>query len=741
MPESAVDAREEWFSRALCRVGVLTGLAVLTVAWTVPAGASGGPPASVSDEDSAQAAAETDEVDIAELDLAELLQVRIEVAAGEPQLITEAPAVASAITAEQIEAMGATVLSEVLETIPGLHASLFQASLEPSYSIRGMSPFQVLPLLNGVPIKFSVTGQTLSRMPVAGIARIEVIRGPGSAIYGADAVSGVINIITKNASDNLGTEVGARFGRFDTQHGWIQHGEERGPWNFFVSVAWQHSDGDRSRIIDSDLQTLFDQLYGTQASLAPGPAETGQQTLDAHLDLSRGPWGLHLWSWSENNRGLGAGIGEALDSNGRRDTELTRLDLLYDNDQLAENWQLRARLSYSYFDEDAKSKLFPPGARLPIGADGNLNPQEPVGIVSFPDGFIVQPGDVDRVASVETIALYTGFDRHRLRAGSGIVTTSVDTRGRGNVGPGVIDGTQPVVDATLTDVTDTPFIYMPDKSRDLFYVFLQDEWKLGKKWELTTGVRFDDYSDIGSTFNPRLALVWNVRSNLTAKVLYGSAFRAPTLAELFFINNPVRLGNPDLEPEEVDTWEMALDFRPRGGLRTVLNVFSYALSGQVEFVSEPGETIRSARNVNDIDGYGFELETIWWVDPRLRLQSNFAWQHSEDRETDQRGFVDSSGRQFYIAADWRFREDWSLFGQAGWIGDRDRAPGDPRPPTDDYTLTRLKLRYRRSGAPWEVGLIVANALDEDAREPSGTAIPNDFPLESRQVLLETRYHF
>jgi iron complex outermembrane receptor protein len=56
-------------------------------------------------------------------------------------------------------------------------------------------------------------------------------------------------------------------------------------------------------------------------------------------------------------------------------------------------------------------------------------------------------------------------------------------------------------------VTGTPFVYTPDYERDLWYVSVQDEWKINPHLELTTGVRFDHYSDFGSTTNPRVALV------------------------------------------------------------------------------------------------------------------------------------------------------------------------------------------------------------------------------------------
>ena len=124
----------------------------------------------------------------------------ISIATGRTQPIARAPSVASVITSDDIKAIGATDLDQVLETVPGLHVSNAGAGLNPIYIIRGIqSQFnpQVLMLINGIPITNSYVGnrsQVWGGMPINNIARIEVVRGPGSALYGADAFAGVINI-------------------------------------------------------------------------------------------------------------------------------------------------------------------------------------------------------------------------------------------------------------------------------------------------------------------------------------------------------------------------------------------------------------------------------------------------------------------------------------------------------------------------------------------------------------------
>ena len=170
--------------------------------------------------------------DLMDLSLDELGAIAVtSIATGTSKPIYQSAAVTSVITAEQIKSMGATELHEVLETVPGVHASLQENTYDYSYSMRGIrntQNSQVLMLLNGTRITtpFQGTLMTGTELPIEAIQQVEVIRGPGSALYGADAFAGVINIITKKAKDIDGTALGARAGDHGTQSGWGQYGAE-----------------------------------------------------------------------------------------------------------------------------------------------------------------------------------------------------------------------------------------------------------------------------------------------------------------------------------------------------------------------------------------------------------------------------------------------------------------------------------------------------------------------------------
>ena len=195
-----------------------------------------------NDREGSTNAAEPEIDDFFEFSPAELANIPIEIASGSARPAVLAAGVTTVITAEQIQAMGATDLNQVLETVPGLHVSIDTVTNDPIYSVRGIrnsTGSQVLLLLDGTRLSVPFLGNRTFgfRMPTQNIQRIEVIRGPGSAVYGADAFAGVINIISKIACDIDGTTIGGRIGNFDSQSGWAQHGNHWVGWVSSRSLA------------------------------------------------------------------------------------------------------------------------------------------------------------------------------------------------------------------------------------------------------------------------------------------------------------------------------------------------------------------------------------------------------------------------------------------------------------------------------------------------------------------------
>lgn len=635
----------------------------------------------------------------------------VTIASGSRQPIARAPSVATVITAEDIAAIGAADMDEVLETVPGLHVARSPLGYNPIYTIRGIytqyNP-QVLMLVNGIPITGVYVGdrsQIWAGMPVENIARIEVIRGPGSALYGADAFSGVINIITKTAADINGSQLGLRAGSFNSRDAWLQHG---GTWGGFDVAAYL-----RAGTTDGQHQIIAaDAVSPTPyPSLAPGPVNLGRNAIDGRFDLSRDKWRLRAGYQQRSNASTGAGVASALDPKGNNFGERISTDLTYQDVNFAPNLDVTAQTSYLYITEQSDLTLYPPG------------------FLGFPNGVIGNPYKWERHLRFNLSAAYTGLQSHKLRFGAGTQNDDLyrikDTN----------NYTLPPL-GSVQDVTDiAPFIR--PHSRRVNYVYAQDEWAFTRDWYLTAGVRQDHYSDFGNTTNPRFALVWETAYNLTSKLLYGRAFRPPSFAELYNINNPVALGNPNLKPETNKSTELAFAWQATSTLQANLNLFRYQMNDILRFVLDTSTGISTAQNAGRQHGQGMEVELVWDANQSLRLSGNYAQQHSTDEATNQDA-GNAPRHHVYARADWHFMPRWTLDTQFNYVADRKREPSDTRPPIADYHTVDITLRSQKQSRDWDFAFKVLNLFDADAREPSPSPglIPNDLPLAPREWRVE-----
>lgn len=658
----------------------------------------------------------------------------VSIATGTKQTLRRAPAVATVITAEEISAMGATELDEVLESVPGLHVSRASARYSSIYMFRGIggggqTNSQVLMLQNGIPMTTmfnSDRGAAWAGVPLENIARIEVIRGPGSALYGADAYAGVINLITKTAADTPGTEVGLRGGSFDTHSTWIQHGGKLGPVEVAGYLRVGSTNGIRE-IIQADAQTRNDQLFGTRASLAPGAVNTGHDAIDASLNLGYDKWRLRAAYKLRDDLQTGAGLSSALDPNSLARVENVNGDLSWNDPLFAQDWSVGGNAAFLYytFTYPNNLQLYPSGVTLPTG--------------TFPDGLIGGPNQWEKQLRFSAYAAYAGFSGHSLRFGVG--HDDLDIYRTKNIqnfrwSPAGL----PIPLGQVIDYTsEQP--YLRPQIRRINYVYVQDEWNFARDWTVTAGVRYDHYSDFGGTTNPRLALVWDASFNLTAKLLYGQAFRAPSFNEQYGTNS-VANGNASLKPETIETVEAALSWKTTKNTEVNLSLFRYQTKDMIRLVANTAPALGSSwQNTGNQHGSGLELEALWDANHALRLTGNYSYQKSIDESTNQdAGYAPR--HHIYGRADWRFTNGWLLSGQVNRVADRMRAAGDKRSQIPDYTTFDLTLRTTRGKNQWDFAASVRNLFDATVLEPSaapGLLLPNDLPMAPRWFYLQAIY--
>ncbi len=660
-----------------------------------------------------------------------------QVASGVKQSTQRAPAITSIITAQDIEAVGARTLEEVLQTVPGIQVSynFFNIAV---YTIRGISTMmdnpEVLILINGIRLNNVMTGgkgaDGWSSIPISTIARIEIIRGPGSALYGADAFAGVINIITKTAQDIKGTEAGIRLGNHNTQDIWVVHGREWKGFEIAAMIDFGNTDG-HQRIVESDAQTALDKIFGTHASLAPGPYGSELTTYHAQLDIAKQHWRFRTGVHKGNNKGAAVGIMQSLDPGEPQSEERFNADISYINPTFSNNWGLDAQLSYLHLGYETNYMGFPPGA-----FGGN-----------YPIGMLGQFAVFEHHSQMTLSGIYHGLDNHLIQLGIGYADYDMyKTIDRRNVGINPFTGEE-ISPLELVDTTDTFIESMPEAGRNDWYGILQDTWTINPAWELTVGVRYDKYSDFGNTANPRLGLVWEPYIGLVTKLLYGRAFRAPSFMELYNRNNPLALGNPNLKPEKIETWELAFDYLATDKLNLALSLFQYEIKDKIIEIPEREQNFGYA-NSTRWKGFGGELEMRWKTSHKSSLLFNYSYQDSKDKITG--ATLHNAPQQVaYLRGDYLFGSKWYINTQVNWNNGWKRAVNDPRPDLAGYTTADLILRrkdMRADNTNFAVG--VRNLFDTDVRYPSPGPdidgilnIPNDLPGAGRFYFVEFRYQF
>lgn len=682
--------------------------------------------------------------DLLELSPAELADIPVSIASGTAKSLSHSAAVTSVITAEQISAMGATELHEVLETVPGVHATIQPVTNDYSYTMRGIynaTNAEVLLLLNGTRFSVPYQGTHIQGMiiPVEDIQRVEVIRGPGSALYGADAFAGVINIITKKAADIDGTTIAARGGNADTTSAWGQHGSTWQGWDVATSLQYSHNGNDPDRVISADAQTAIDQQFGTHASLAPGAMQTQLERWNAHLNLQRKHWDIGFWAYNENG-GLRAGTNGALDNRGRVEGANYLGDIRYSTEDDIEDWELQAHASFLHTDVNANIINLPAGALLPIGADGNVTDQPALirGLVSFPDGMRFNVGFKSTVPTFEFTSIYKGLTDHLLRMTASYRYEELNVNEARNFGIGVLNPLTTNVADGVQDVTGTPLAFLTDHHRDITSVALQDEWQFAADWHLTTGLRYDHYSDFGDTFNPRAALVWNINPELTGKILYGQAYRAPSFLEQHQKNNPLFIGDPSLEPETIETTELALDYRPIKNLRTALNLFYYEIKDLIDVPLGTNSSL-TVQNTPGQTGQGSEFEWDWKFHENWNLRGNYAWQFARNDSTGRR-VANVPEHHVYTALAWNFMPKWQIQTQINWLGHRLSSPGDPRA-LEDYETVDLTLNAKKLMGYIDLTASARNLFDSHGKEPAITSYPDNLPIVPQSFYFEAAIHF
>ena len=204
------------------------------------------------------------EDDFLDMSLEELVSLEVTSVSKKSQSIMESAAAVYAITQDDIRRSGAKTIPDLLRMVPGLQVSKVNGNAW-SVSSRGFNSVfsnKLLVLIDGrsvyTPLYSGVTWETNDVM-IADIDRIEVIRGPGAALWGSNAVNGVINIMTKSAADTEGAYVEIGAGSYEQGFGSFRYGGQLGD-NANYRVYYKYSDRDNQKTLNSTLAQKYSNI-------------------------------------------------------------------------------------------------------------------------------------------------------------------------------------------------------------------------------------------------------------------------------------------------------------------------------------------------------------------------------------------------------------------------------------------------------------------------------------------------
>jgi len=659
--------------------------------------------------------------DIEELNLEALLQITVSIAAGKVQSLEDAPGIVSVIHAEEIRRMGARTLEDVLEIVPGFEV-LTDSLGRDRIIVRGLIATggeNVLILFNGHRLNEVITGGATAinlDIPVDNLERIEIIRGPGSALFGTNAFAGVINLIPYTADSFAGARLSAAGGSFATQQYNVLAGHEHGDLQMSGFVQFLDTNGPESTV-QADAQTLRDMLIAfPPASRAPGPTDDERQSVDANAQLVYK--GLTLNSRFKYECADGyIGLGNSL-SDSTLENQQIAFDASYRH-ALGEQGSLLAKFSFTQNESSQFLELRPPGAR--------------VNAVPFPDGLAIDVDVNSRRFSGDVVLRYALWAQHDLTLGISLAHESTyDLQARGNF-----------ENTPFPRPTDSfrvlPRNLIQDSSRTIFSVIFQDIWSPLPELDITLGVRYDHFSDFGDTIDPRVGVVWRFVKHTYLKLLYGSAFRAPTFSELYFDTLAVDdlVGNPDLDPTTLQTIEVALGYT-RQPVRVSANYF-YTFARDLIMLDASSQF----QNSLDIDTQGVEVE----MQATLRNHTffaNYTYQYAKNKTTGKR-VPDVPEHLANLGVSLGMGQYVRLTPTLLIRGSRPRADGDPRDDSPAYALVHVSLLVRKLFRTLEISGTVYNLFDTAYEDPAPAArtgtVPGDYPQAGRSALIKVTYTF
>lgn len=519
--------------------------------------------------------------------------------------VKNVPSTVEVITQEDIERNGATDVWSALRLASDVNVTPADM-VGHNIMIRGMANKHTLVLIDGKrtageDVSGTQNVYALDRLSLSNIDRIEIIRGSASAIYGSDAIGGVINIITKK-STKPATTVGLSTGKKNIDN--YYHIDFGKSGNFSGSLDMRFTK--LRKIAENDAGSESTNSYGPRRNFA----FSGTYDLSDHQAID-----FDASYFRENSHSDLTGVdetGNAQDDIQKYDSTRNDYSLAYRGKTDTSDYLLRAY--YSKLNKDQTTRDF--------------------GKLSDWDKMVFYTSGIEGKDSIQV------SDKHLVTFGGEYIKNTV----KGSR----IDGGS-AHDVTIEGLTKA----YGDKDVSTYAAYLQDEWMPNDKLLIIPSVRYDHHSAFGSKTSPKVGVTYFINQHNRLKVNYGKGFRAPSLSELYFHMNktPIPImtviinGNPNLKPEESTNFDISyeLDNDTSWGKFTYFHndVDNLISSGTATITRIPGRPVHiistsTYENIDKAKVQGFEVEAGHHFNDSWQVKATANWIDARDKSDDSR---------------------------------------------------------------------------------------------------------
>jgi outer membrane receptor for ferrienterochelin and colicins len=599
------------------------------------------------------------------------------------QEVSKAPASISIVTADEIKKWGYRNFSDILSSLKG-----FYTTTDRNYGYAGTRGFglptdyntRLLLLIDGHRYNDNIFESFYINedfpVDIDMIERVEVVRGPSSSLYGASAFFGVINVITKRGRDQDSANVKASYGSLESYKTSLSYGKRfNNGLETFLSGTFYNSQGN-SRFFSKE----FDNPATNNGIYQHNDGEDSKKILGK---LSYGDFSLE-GVWVDRAKEIPtASFGTVFNDPRAQTNDQAAFIYLNYNHTFENQLNLQSRISYNSYRNTGS---------FPLDFSDSQNQSDVALNTDLIRGQWWRAGlELSKVL----------FENHRVTVGTEFQDNFDQFLSNYNLSQGI-----------ASDVIAN------QNSSYRWAVFAQDEYTITDQLIFNAGIRYDFYSIFGDTVNPRLALIYNPWKKTSVKLLYGTAFRAPSNFE---INSPsfIQTANNQLQPEKLDTSELILEHYFNDSLRGEFNIFHTNVEGIITSVSvNNGQT--QNKNVANATSNGIELQLEDSWSNGFQARASYSWQ--DTRYDNQDGRLPNSPEHIFklnlIAPLWQDKVFLGFENQ--FLSTRKtpaKEPGSPTSQVNGYTISNITVFTKNWMKGLELSAGAYNLFDERYFDP------------------------